>query len=129
MVPIRGIGVDVVQVSRIAASLARFGERMEKRLFTEGERAYCRTHKDPLPHFAARFAAKEATSTALGTGMSQGVGWSQIEVLQPGGRVPLLHLSGAALERFQALGCHNSFLTLAHDGGLAVACVVIEADE
>ncbi|MGH3055226.1 MAG: holo-ACP synthase [Gaiellaceae bacterium] len=115
-------------MSRIAESLERFGERMEKRLFTEGERSYCRTHKDPLPHFAARFAAKEATSKALGTGMSQGVGWTQIEVLQPGGRVPLLKLSGAALERFKALGCENSFLTLAHDAGVAIACVVIEAE-
>ena len=126
--PIRGIGVDVVQVSRIAESLERFGERMEKRLFTEGERAYCRTHKDPLPHFAARFAAKEATSKALGTGMSQGVGWTQIEVLQPGGRVPELRFTGAALDRFNALGATRSHLSLSHDAGMAVACVVIEDD-
>ena len=123
---VRGIGVDVVQVSRIAESLERFGERMRRRLFTEAERAYCERHKDPLPHFAARFAAKEAASKALGTGMSGGVGWTQIEVIQPGGRQPTLNLTGVALERFQALGCTASHLTLAHDGGLAVACVVIE---
>lgn len=124
--PVRGIGVDIVQVSRIADSLERFGDRMRRRLFTEAERAYCERHKDPLPHFAARFAAKEAASKALGTGMSGGVGWTQIEVLQPGGRQPALVLTGVALERFQALGCTASHLTLAHDGGLAVACVVIE---
>lgn len=123
---VRGIGVDVVQVSRIAESLERFGDRMRRRLFTEAERAYCERHQDPLPHFAARFAAKEAASKALGTGMSGGVGWTQIEVLQPGGRQPALALTGVALERFQALGCTASHLTLAHDGGLAVACVVIE---
>ena len=123
---VRGIGVDVVQVSRIAETLERFGERMLKRLFTDSERAYCERHKDPLPHFAARFAAKEAASKALGTGMSGGVGWTQIEVIQPGGRQPTLTLSGVAGERFQALGCTASHLTLAHDGGLAVACVVIE---
>jgi len=124
--PVRGIGVDIVQVSRIAESLERFGDRMRRRLFTEAERAYCERHKDPLPHFAARFAAKEAASKALGTGMSGGVGWTQIEVIQPGGRQPTLTLSGVALERFQALGCTASHLTLAHDGGLAVACVVME---
>ena len=124
--PVRGIGVDIVQVSRIVQSLERFGERMERRLFTAGELAYCRSHKDPLPHLAARFAAKEAASKALGTGMSGGVGWTQIEVLQPGGRVPELRFSGAALERFASLGATRSHLSLSHDGGLAVACVVIE---
>jgi len=124
--PVRGIGVDVVQVSRIADSLERFGDRMRRRLFTDSEREYCERHKDPLPHYAARFAAKEAASKALGTGMSGGVGWTQIEVVQPGGRQPTLTLRGVALERFESLGCSASHLTLAHDGGLAVACVVIE---
>ncbi len=123
---VRGIGVDVVQVARIGESLERFGDRMRRRIFTEAERAYCERHRDPLPHFAARFAAKEATSKALGTGMSAGVGWTQIEVNQPGGRQPTLTLSGAALARFESLGCTASHLTLAHDGGIAVACVVIE---
>jgi holo-[acyl-carrier protein] synthase len=109
-VSVRGIGVDICKVERIAGSLERFGERMRKR----------------LPHLAARFAAKEATSKALGTGMAGGVGWTQIEVLQPGGRVPELRLSGVALERFQAIGARSSHLTLSHDGGMAVACVVLE---
>ena len=123
---IRGIGVDVVKVERISEALERFGARMEARLFTPGELEYCRRHKDPLPHLAARFAAKEAAFKAIGTGLSAGVGWKQAEVLQPGGRQPKLLLSGAALEHFQALGCTASHLTLAHDGGLAIACVVIE---
>jgi holo-[acyl-carrier protein] synthase len=125
-VPVKGIGVDVVQVERLMRALERFGARMEKRLFTEGELEYCRRHKDPLPHLAARFAAKEATFKAIGTGLSAGVGWKQAEVIQPGGRQPQLLLSGAALEHFSALGCTSSHLTIAHDGGLAVACVVIE---
>ena len=124
--PVRGIGIDVCKVERISESLQRFGERMEKRLFTPGELAYCRGFKDPLPHLAARFAAKEAASKALGTGIAGGIGWTQIEVLQPGGRVPLLRLSGAALERFRAMGATQSHLSLSHDGGLGVACVVLE---
>ena len=124
--PVRGIGVDVVQVERLAESLDRFGERMEKRLFTESELEYCRRHKTPLPHLAARFAAKEAAFKAIGTGLSGGVSWKQAEVIQPGGQVPRLRFHGAALERFLALGCRDSHLTLSHDGGLAVACVVLE---
>jgi holo-[acyl-carrier protein] synthase len=125
-VPVRGIGIDVCKVERIAESLKRFGERMERRLFTPDELAYCRGFKDPLPHLAARFAAKEAASKALGTGIAGGVGWTQIEVVQPGGRVPLLRLSGVALERFTALGATRSHLSISHDGGLGVACVVLE---
>ena len=126
MVAVRGVGIDVVQVSRLVAALERFGERMERRLFTEAELAYCRGHKDPLPHLAARFAAKEAASKAIGTGMSQGIGFKHFEVHQPGGRQPRLEFHDAARERFEQLGCRNAHLSLTHDGGLAVACVVIE---
>ena len=124
--PVRGIGIDVCKVERIGESLERFGQRMERRLFTPAELAYCRGFKDPLPHLAARFAAKEATSKALGTGIAGGVGWTQIEVIQPGGLRPVLQLSGVALERFHALGATQSHLSLSHDGGLGVACVVLE---
>jgi holo-[acyl-carrier protein] synthase len=124
--PVRGIGIDVVKVERIVQALERFGHRMEQRLFTDAELEYCKRHPDPLPHLAARFAAKEAASKALGTGMSGGVGFKQLEVLQPGGRVPTLAFHGAALERYHALGCTTSHLSLTHDGGLAIACVVLE---
>ena len=124
--PIRGIGVDVVQVSRIAEALQRFGERMERRLFTAAELAYCRSFQDPLPHLAARFAAKEAAAKALGTGMSQGVTWKDFEVIQPGGRQPRLELHGQGREVFAALGCTTAHLSLTHDGGVAIATVVLE---
>ena len=122
-----GTGVDICRTARISEALERFGERFERRIFTPDELAYCRGHKDPLPHLAARFAAKEAASKALGTGMAGGVGWTQIEVVQPGGRVPTLRLTGVALERAQSLGVTRSHLSLTHDGGFAVACVVLEA--
>ena len=123
---VRGIGIDIVKVERISQSLERFGERMETRLFTTDELAYCRRMKDPLPHLAARFAAKEAASKALGTGMSGGVAFRLLEVLQPGGHPPRLRFHGAALARYEALGCSGSHLSLTHDGGFAIACVVLE---
>lgn len=124
--PVRGIGIDVVKVERLVEALERFGERFEKRIFTDEERAYCRRHKDPLPHLAARFAAKEAAFKAIGTGLSNGIGWKMAEVIQPGGHQPRLAFHGLALERFQALGATGSHVSLTHDGGLAIACVVIE---
>ncbi len=123
---VRGIGIDVVQVKRMAEALDRFGARMERRLFTEAELLYCRGHKDPLPHLAVRFAAKEAASKAIGTGMSDGIGFRQFEVLQPGGRQPKLEFHGVARERFDQLGCRHSHLSLTHDAGIAIACVVLE---
>jgi len=125
-VPVVGIGVDVVEAQRVARALERFGERMERRLFTAAELAYCRSFQDPLPHLAARFAAKEAAAKALGTGMSQGVGWRDFEVVQPGGRQPRLEFGGRGREVFEALGCSAAHLSLTHDGGLAVATVVLE---
>ena len=122
-----GIGIDVVKVERLLVSLERFGQRMEARLYTEAELEYCRRFKDPVPHLAARFAAKEAAFKAIGTGLSAGVGWRQAEVIQPGGRQPRLEFHGAALDHFKALGGSRSHLSLTHDGGMAIACVVIES--
>ena len=124
---IRGIGVDVVKVDRLVDSLERFGTRLENRLFTEAELDYCRRHMNPIPHLAARFAAKEAAFKAIGTGLSDGVGWKQAEVIQPGGQQPRLEFHGAALERFRALGGQHTHVSITHDGGLAIACVVIES--
>ena len=123
---VKGIGVDVVKVERIVQALERFGQRFENRIFTPAELEYCRGRQDPLPHLAARFAAKEAAFKAIGTGLSHGVSWKHAEVIQPGGHQPRLEWHGVALERFRALGATTSHLSLTHDGGLAVACVVIE---
>jgi holo-[acyl-carrier protein] synthase len=124
---ILGLGVDLVEVARMEKALAR-GERIVQRLFTAGEIAYCRRHKEPARHFAARFAAKEAGMKALGTGWSNGVGWQNFEVrLDPRGR-PHLHVTGRAAEIATALGATHSLITLAHDGGLATAVVAIEGE-
>ena len=99
-----GMGTDLAEISRFEQTLARFGDRFRNRVFTEREQRAARYK----PHQEARrlaqfFAAKEATSKALGTGMRQGVAWRQIEVLhQPSGK-PYLVLSGAALDRLESL--------------------------
>src|SRR5688500_20165688 len=84
---ISGLGLDATEIDRIAATLGRYGDRFLQRIFTEGEIAYATRRRNPAPHFAGRFAAKEAAMKALGTGHSQGVLWRDIEVVRaPGGR-------------------------------------------
>ena len=124
---ILGIGVDLVQVERMEKALAR-GERIQRRLFTPGEIAYCDRHTRPALHYAARFAAKEAGMKAIGTGWSNGVGWKDFEIkLDPRGR-PNLMLSGKAAEIAKSMGATHTVVSLAHDGGFSIAVVALEGE-
>jgi holo-[acyl-carrier protein] synthase len=126
---IRGLGIDLVHVTRIRDVAERRGERFLKRLFTEGELAYCARHPEPSRHWAARFAAKEAAMKALGTGWNAGVSWRAIEVVNLPSGQPTLRLHGVALERARALGATATHITITHDGEFAQACVVLEGPE
>ena len=95
---VRGIGVDLVQIPRMREVIARWQERFLERVFTDAEIAYCRARRDPVPHFAARFAAKEAALKALGTGLRMGVRWRELEVRRDRGQPPTLLLHGRCRE-------------------------------
>ncbi len=115
-----------MEIERIAQSMQRFGERFLHRVFTYREILYCQQKKNAAESFAARFAAKEAGAKALGTGISQGVGWLELEVArQPGGR-PTLELSGRAAQRAREMGVATVSLSLTHSKNLALAVVVME---
>jgi holo-[acyl-carrier protein] synthase len=114
-----GMGIDLVDVARLEGLLARW-PRMAARLFTEAERGYAAARHRPGEHLAARFAAKEATFKALGTGWPA-IGWHDVEVVREGGG-PDLVLRGRAAE---LAGGARSLVSLAHDGGLAVAQVLL----
>ena len=120
-----GVGLDVVELSRIARSIERFGDRFLNRVLTPGERADLPTIAHP--YVAARFAAKEAASKALGTGFSQGVGPCSIEVVGGDGRKPELALHGAAAEVARRLGVARMHVSLTHGREVASAVVVLEA--
>lgn len=122
-----GIGMDATDISRIAATIDRFGDRFLHRVFTAGEIAYCQRKRDGSPSFAARFAAKEAAMKALGTGQSQGVFWTGIEVVRRHGP-PSLRFTGGAAARLAALGATSSLLTLTHAQDLAIAHVLLLRD-
>ena len=122
-----GTGVDIVEIGRVIKSVERFGDRFLTRIFTPGEIAYCTAKKKTSGEsFAARFAAKEAGAKALGTGISRGVSWQEIEVRRAPGQRPVLHLSGRAAERATAMGVVKVSLSITHTRELAMAFVVME---
>ena len=121
-----GIGSDLIEIARIRASIDRFGERFLKRVFTPGEIAYCLRKKNSAESFAARFAAKEAGAKALGTGISHGIAWPEIEVRRERSGRPTLHWSGRARDRATLLGVRRTFVTLTHSRDLAMAVIIVE---
>jgi holo-[acyl-carrier protein] synthase len=120
-----GLGVDLTDIPRIAAAYQRFGERFLRRIFTDGEIAYCMRRRDPAPSLAGRFASKEAAMKALGTGHSRGVLWKDIEVVRAPGGPPQLRLHGGAARRAEAMGITKSLLTITHSDTLAMAQVMM----
>jgi holo-[acyl-carrier protein] synthase len=128
---ILGIGTDLCDIRRIESSLERFGERFTHRVFTDGERAKCDRRAARGPSYARRFAAKEACSKALGTGMSQGVFWRDMEVVNLPSGQPTLALTGGAREHLARMvppGYEARLhLTLTDEPPLAQAFVIIEA--
>jgi holo-[acyl-carrier protein] synthase len=119
-----GLGLDATDIDRISDTIDRWGERFLRRIFTDGEVAYCLRRRVPAIHFAGRFAAKEAAMKALGTGHSHGVLWRDVEVVRRGGP-PRLELHGGAARRFAAMGGQSSLLTITHSDELAMAQVLI----
>src|SRR5436190_299810 len=122
-----GVGVDLVEVSRVAAIIADKGSRVFQRLLTPTERAYCESRPDPATHVAVRLAAKEAVYKALqGSEAARGIGWREIEVIRaPDGR-PDVRLTGFAAARAEQLGVERVLLSLSHTHQAAVAVVVLE---
>jgi holo-[acyl-carrier protein] synthase len=116
------VGIDIIEIDRIAQTLKRFGHRFLRRIYTEAEIAYCRGR---APQLASRFAAKEAMMKALGTGI-RGVGWRDIEVVRARGGAPSIRLHGRAAQVAERQGVHHSALSLSHSREYAVASVVIE---
>src|SRR5919106_1121171 len=121
---ILGIGLDATDIPRVAELLDRYGERFLRRVFTDGEIAYCRRRRNPAPHLAGRFAAKEAAMKALGTGHSRGVLWRDIEVVRTGGP-PRLQLHGGAARHADGMHVSRSLVTITHSETLAFAQVLL----
>jgi len=125
---VAGIGIDIVAVERLAEVVARHGDRFLSRVFTAREIAYCRSRKRRNEHFAARWAAKEATVKALRAPLEGGIGWHEIEVVVGEMGEPKVKLLGGAAQLAKKQGITQLHLTISHVSTLAVACVVAETE-
>jgi holo-[acyl-carrier protein] synthase len=123
-----GIGIDVVEVERIATAIERHGEPFLAKLFTPDERAYCESRKHPAMHYAARFAAKEAAVKALGTGIGANAGLHDLEVIHDEAGAPKLRLSGAAEAFAKQHGITGIQISLTHARDYAAANAIALAE-
>ena len=128
---ILGIGSDLANIERIAATLDRFGDRFRNRVFTPTEQRKADSRAHAAATFAKRWAAKEACSKALGTGLRMGIGWKDMAVTNLRSGQPVMHVTGWAAERLRAMtpSGHEAVIhvTLTDDHPWAQAFVVIEA--
>ncbi len=122
-----GIGIDLERIDRFRDLLDRWGERFERKLFTDGERAYCRGRGKPEQHFAVRFAAKEAVLKAMGVPRQAGLEWQHFEIVHAQSGAPTLVLTHAARAVADRLGVTRVHLTLTHTDDTAAAFVILEA--
>lgn len=123
---ILGSGVDIVEVGRVRALLERQKTRFSERVFTPEEQVYCNAHRDPAPHYAARFAAKEAFLKALGTGWSNGIRWVDVEIRREAGKAPVIKVHGQAAALATQMQVRAIHVSLSHSDENAVATVILE---
>jgi holo-[acyl-carrier protein] synthase len=123
---VKGIGVDILEIERFHRSVERFGNRLLQRIFTKGEIDYCNRKFNVYQHYAARFAAKEAFSKALATGLRGSFGWKDIEVVNDALGRPGFRLHGALPDLLRSA---SLFLSLSHSESHVVAMVVLEEGE
>jgi holo-[acyl-carrier protein] synthase len=123
-----GTGIDIVEIARFRKILAGTGERFLNRVFTPEEQRFCLSRKDPAPHFAARFAAKEAVFKALETGWAKGVTWTDVEVRRQEQGAPVILLHGAAQEIAASKGAGRIHLSLTHTDNWAAATAILEIE-
>ena len=124
---ILGIGMDIVEVGRLAASLQKCGGDFLTRVLGAGEIAYCRAHKNPAPFLAARFAAKEAVAKAFGTGIGSQLGWHDIEICRQESGEPFVVLHGKGAQLFAARGAKKIHISLTHTEAYAAATAILES--
>lgn len=117
----KGLGTDIIEIKRIKKTIQRLGKRFLDRIFTPEEQNYCCTFSDPVPHYAGRFAAKEAIVKALGTGFQTDITWQEIEILNDKQGKPHVYLSQRLQELFPQ---GQIFLSISHCKEYATAVAI-----
>jgi holo-[acyl-carrier protein] synthase len=123
---ILGVGIDLVEIPRLEKALERWGDRLIKRIFTHDEWRACASRTKLAECLAGRFAAKEAFFKALGTGLAQGMSWTDVEIVRGEDSEPRIHTRGKAHELVRNRGMRRIWLSLSHQGEYSVAAVVLE---
>lgn len=122
-----GLGIDRIEIDRVRQAWTRHGERLRRRVYTDGEWAYCLSRPDPASSMAARFAAKEATMKALGLGWGSGIRYRDIEVKRGRAGAPSLELHNRARDLAAYRHATNMVVSLTHDRSHAMATVILES--
>ena len=121
-----GTGLDIIEVKRIKNSIEKYSPKFEKRVFTSSEITYCKSQGDPIKHFAARFAVKEAVSKCLGTGITGALGFQDMEIINEDTGRPVLKMIGKGKELFQKLKLKSIHISISHDSTYAIAHAIAE---
>lgn len=123
-----GVGIDIIEVERLARDLAD-KDGLAEEIFSAKELAYCRKKRYPSQHFAARFCAKEALFKALGSGKRGRMSWRDVETVNDANGLPALTLRGATKERANKLKVTRIHASLSHSRQVAAACVILETNQ
>ena len=121
-----GTGLDIIEIKRIKNSIEKYTPNFEQRVFSPGEINYCQSQGDPAKHFAARFAVKEAVSKCLGTGISETLGFKDMEVVHEKSGKPVLKMTGKGQELFKKLKLKTIHISISHDRTHAIAHAIAE---
>jgi holo-[acyl-carrier protein] synthase len=125
---IYGVGTDIIEIARIEKALGRFGERFALRILCEPELRRFRAHRQPANYLAKRFAAKEAFTKALGTGIHAPANWHGVWVVNLRSGKPALEYSAALRELVESRGVRRAHVSLSDERAFAMATVILECD-
>ncbi len=121
-----GTGLDIIEIERIKHSIEKYSPKFEQRVFTSSEINYCKSQGDPVKHFAARFAVKEAVSKCLGTGITGALGFQDMEITHEDTGKPVLKMIGKGKKLFQKLKLKSIHISISHDRTYAIAHAIAE---
>jgi holo-[acyl-carrier protein] synthase len=119
-----GLGTDIIEIDRVVRVIERYGQKYLDRMFTKNEQDYCLRYRNPNQHYAARFAAKEAVVKALGTGIRDGITWTDIEIINDQNGKPQVYLSPEIRKQFGDPVMH---LSMSHCKQYATAVAILES--
>lgn len=120
---IKGLGTDIIEIDRIEKVVSRYGQQFLDRLFTSSEQEYCKKYRNPIQHYAGRFAAKEAIAKALGKGISKEIAWTDIEIINDENGKPHVYLAPQVRDLFSDPTVH---LSISHCKQYATAVAIIQ---